>query len=90
MFFYHIGNTVISHVFICYQSYLLLSLLQYHLNYLEISAEEALIELETMYKVYLKDVKKDFKISRMVTLTKKQEKILKAIDKKLLIPRNKL
>lgn len=79
-------NRVISHVFICYLSYLLLSLLEYHISDLEISAEEALIELESMYKVYLKDEKKDFKISRVVTLTKKQEKILKALDKKLLIP----
>jgi hypothetical protein len=37
-----------------------------------------------MYKVYLRDPKKGFKISRVVTLTKKQETILKALNKKLL------
>lgn len=77
-------NRVIAHVFICYLAYLLLSLLQYHLRKIGISAEEALAELETMYKVYMRDVKKDFKISRVVTLTKKQELILKTINPKLL------
>jgi hypothetical protein len=37
-----------------------------------------------MYKVYLRDSKGIFKISRIVTLTKKQELILKAVDKMLL------
>jgi len=37
-----------------------------------------------MYKVYLRDTKKQFRISRVVTLTKKQETILKCIDSKLL------
>jgi transposase len=77
-------NHVIAHVFICYLAYLLLSLLQYQLRKLEISAEEALSEVETMYKVYLRDPKKDFRVSRVVTLSKKQELILKAINRKLL------
>jgi hypothetical protein len=51
---------------------------------ISVSPEEALKELSTMYKVYLRDTKKQFRISRVVTLTKKQETILKCIDSKLL------
>jgi hypothetical protein len=37
-----------------------------------------------MYKVYLRDSKRKLQIARVVTVTKKQEEILKAIDPKLL------
>lgn len=77
-------DRVAAHVFICYLAYLLLSLLQYRLRKTEVSAEEALRELATMYKVYLKDPKKGFRIGRTVTLTKKQEMILRAISPRLL------
>jgi transposase len=77
-------NRVISHVFICYLAYLLLSLLKFRLKKIGISPIEALKEVETMYKVYMRDTKKGFRISRVVTLTKTQENILKAVDKKLL------
>ncbi len=77
-------NRVKAHVFICYLAYLLLSLLQYKLQKHKITAEEALIELDSMYKVYLRDEKKGFKVSRVVTLTKKQTEILKAVDRKIL------
>ena len=73
-------NRVTGHIFICYLSYLLLSLLQYHLRALEMTAQEALLELDTLYKVYLRDKRKNFRLARVVTLTKKQESILKAID----------
>jgi transposase len=79
-------NRVTAHVFICYLAYLLLALLQYRLRPLAITATEALTELETMYKVYLRDAQKGFQISRVVTLTKKQELILRTIDRKLLKP----
>lgn len=79
-------NRVVAHVFICYLAYLLLSLLDHRLRKIEITAEEALRELDSMYKVYLRDTKKDFRVSRIVTLSKKQETILKAIDRKLLKP----
>ena len=36
------------------------------------------------YKVYLKDKKKDFKFHKVVALNKTQEKIIKAVGKKLL------
>lgn len=77
-------NRVTAHVFICYLSYLLLSLLEYHLRKVPMTAEDALDELSSMYKVYLRDAKKNFQLSRVVTLTKKQEVILKRVNKKLL------
>ena len=36
-----------------------------------------------MYKVYLRDTRKGFQLARVVTMTKKQEAILKAVDRKL-------
>jgi transposase len=83
-----LAHRVIAHVFICYLSYLLLSLLKFRLKSLEISPEAALDELNTMYKVYLRDSKNVFKISRVVTLSKKQENILKTIDRRLLAYEN--
>jgi hypothetical protein len=41
-----------------------------------------------MYKVYLRDAKHVFKLSRVVALTKKQETILRTIDRKLLTTEN--
>ena len=77
-------NRVIAHVFICYLAYLLLSILKMKLNKLEMQPLRALKEVETLYKVYLKDKKKDFKFDKVVALSKIQEKILKAVGKKLL------
>jgi transposase len=77
-------NRVVAHIFICYLSYLLLSLLQYRLRRLDITAEKALMELDTMYKVYLTDPKRKYKLSRIVTLSKKQEDILKMVNKHLI------
>jgi len=79
-----LSNRVKAHVFICYLSYLLLSLLKYRLRKIGITPQKALRELETMYKVYLRDSKGIFKISRVVALSKNQELILKTINKKLL------
>ncbi|MEI7732106.1 MAG: hypothetical protein WCO56_21205 [Verrucomicrobiota bacterium] len=83
-----LAQRVIAHVFICYLAYLLLALLKFRLKDLALSPEAALEELSTMYKVYLRDPKNVFKISRVVTLTKKQETILKTIDPKLLTSEN--
>jgi len=77
-------NRVIAHVFICYLSYLLLTLLKIRLEKIGISPVAALRELDTLYKVYLNDSKKGFKLHRVVALNKTQEKILRAVDKKLL------
>lgn len=77
-------NRVVAHVFICYLSYLLLSILNMKMASLKMSSSEALFELEGMYKIYLKDEKKDFEFSRAVTLSKKQKNILNCIDRKIL------
>jgi len=82
-----LAERVDAHVFICYLAYLLLSLLQYRLRNTEFTAESALLELATMYKVYLRDSKHVFKLSRVVALTKRQETILKTIDRALLTAR---
>jgi len=77
-------NRVIAHVFICYLSYLLLSLLNIKLKKINISPVAALRELDTLYKVYMRDTRKGFRVDRVVAFNRQQEKILKAIDKKLL------
>lgn len=79
-----LAERVRAHVFLCYLAYLLLSLLRYHLRNTEFTAERALNELSTMYKVYLRDAQHRFHLSRTVTLTKNQELILKTISKSLL------
>jgi hypothetical protein len=61
---------------------------QYRLRQTEFTAQSALLELGTMYKVYLRDAKHVFKLSRVVALTKKQETILRTIDRKLLTTEN--
>jgi hypothetical protein len=83
-----LADRVRAHVFLCYLAYLLLSLLQYRLRQTEFTAESALLELGTMYKVYLRDAKHLFRLARVVALTKKQETILKTIDRKLLTAQN--
>lgn len=79
-----LAERVHAHVFLCYLAYLLLSLLQYRLRTTEFTAESALQELDTMYKVYLRDSKRVFTLSRVVALTKRQETILRTIDPTLL------
>jgi transposase len=79
-----LAERVQAHVFLCYLAYLLLSLLQYRLRKTEFTAEHALDELATLYKVYLRDVQNRFQLSRLVSLTKNQERILKTIDPTLL------
>jgi transposase len=77
-------NRVIAHVFICYLSYLLLSILKMRLDKINISPMQALKDLDTLYKVYFTDSKKGFEIGKTVSLSKNQEKILQAVSKKLL------
>ena len=79
-------NRVEAHVFICYLACLLLSILKDKVRHLEISSTTALRELDGLYRVYLRDTKSEFKLSKLVALTKLQEKILRAINKRLLQP----
>jgi len=76
-------DRVKAHVFICYLSYLLLSLLKIKMEKLEVSPVEALDELGSLYKVYMRDKEKGFQVEKTIALTKIQEKILKAVDKSL-------
>lgn len=78
-------NRVVSHIFICYLSYLLLSLLKLSLKKINMSPVTALTELGSLYKIYMRDSRKNFQLTKTVALTKIQEKILKSIDKKLLM-----
>jgi transposase len=77
-------NRVEAHVFICYLSCLLLSILKLKVAPLGLSFHAALAEMDGSYRVYLRDPKTSFKINRLVSLTKRQEKILRAVDKRLL------
>lgn len=79
-------DRVVGHIFICYLAYLILSLLQYKLDKaeLDLSATEAMREMESMYKIYMRDKHKGFELDRIVKLSKIQEKILRAVDKSLL------
>jgi len=73
-----------SHVFICYLSYLLITLLEHKLKSKNISAIAALDKLKTAYKVHIKNKKIKEEFTKTVTLTKEQETIMKAVDKKIL------
>jgi transposase len=77
-------NRVEAHVFICYLACLLLSILKEKVKHLEISSLSALNELEGLYRIYLLNPKTGIKLGKLVALTKKQEKILRAINKQLL------
>ena len=81
-----LSKRVKAHVFICYLSYLLLSILKMNLKSkkLGLSPQEAIEELEAMYNVYLSDKKRGLKFSKSVTLSKGQEKIIRAVSPKIL------
>lgn len=77
-------NRVEAHVFICYLACLLLSVLKDKVRHLDISAITALHNLDGLYRVYLREPKSGFKLGKLVALTKQQEKILAAVNKRLL------
>ena len=79
-----LANRVKGHIFICYLAYLLLSVLEYKLKKLGIKAAEAIETMETMYRVYITDPKSQNKFVKTVTLSKKQEDILREINPRLL------
>lgn len=81
-----IDERVKSHIFICYLSYLLITLLEYKLRNTKISAIESLDKLSTAYKVYLRDPKTKNNFEKIVTLTREQEIIMKAVDKRIIKP----
>ena len=77
-------NRVEAHIFICFLSYLLLSLLKLKVNKLEMSFQRALDELDGLYRIYIKDPKSGYRMDRLIALSKIQEKILRVVDKSLL------
>ena len=74
-----------THVFICYLSYLLLSLLEYKIGKrkIDLSDSDALKKLHTIYKVYIKDAKSGNTFEKTVTYTKEHQQILEAINPQL-------
>ena len=79
-----LANRVRGHIFICYLAYLLLSVLEYRLKRSDMSAVDVLETMGSMYKVYLTDPKSKNKFVKTVTLSKKQEAILREINPILL------
>lgn len=77
-------NRVEAHVFICYLACVLLSILKDKVNNLEISATKSLRDLDGLYRIYLRDPKSGYRMGKLVTLTTHQEKILRAVNKRLL------
>ncbi len=73
-----------AHIFICYISYLLISLLETKLKIKKISAINALDKLNTAYKIHLKNKRLKEEFTKIVTLSNEQRTIIKAVDKKIL------
>lgn len=73
-----------AHIFICYLSYLLMSLFETKLQAKKISTATALEKLNTAYKVHIKNERLKEEFTKIVTLTKEQQEIMKAVDKKIL------
>lgn len=78
-----LSNRVIAHVCVCYLAYLILSLMQYKLKPLGMTTARALEELDMAYKIHVDNPKAKTE-SRMVTQTKTQQSILKALAPALL------
>ena len=74
-----LSNHVTGHIKICYLAYAILSLMNYKLKKLDISAVDALESLKYGYKVTLKDSTSNHEWSIHVPLEPKQQKILKAL-----------
>lgn len=77
-------HRVRAHVFICYLAYLLASVMQYKLRPLGVSILEALGEMESVYRVTIRDPLKKAEFTKFSTFTKRQEEIVKAVNPKLL------
>jgi transposase len=83
-----LSERVEAHIFICYIAYLLLSVMDYKLKSRfrtsDMNSLRALNLMESMYRVHMHDPKSKTTIVKTVTLSKQQEEILRAINKKLL------
>jgi transposase len=74
-----LNNHIEGHIKICYMAYAILSLLNFKLKKLKISAVDALDSLKHGYKINLKDDSSGFEWSIHVTLEPKQRKILREL-----------
>ena len=74
-----LSNHVEGHIKICYLAYAILSLMNYKLKKLKISAVEALESLRHGYKVTLKDSTSNHEWSIHVPLEPKQKKVLEKL-----------
>ena len=72
-------NHIEGHLKICYFAYAILSLMNYRLRKLNISAIEALDSLKQGYRVCLNDEESNFEWSLYVPLEPKQKRILKKL-----------
>lgn len=75
-----LNNHIEGHIKICYLAYAILSLMNFKLKKLEISAIDALNSLKHGYKINLKDNSSGFEWSTYVPLEPKQKKILKKLN----------
>ena len=73
-------NHIEGHIKICYLAYAILSLMNFKLKKLNISAIDALSSLKHGYKINLKDNSSGFEWSIHVSLEPKQQKILKTLN----------
>lgn len=69
-----------AHIKICYLAYAILSYIQWKLKDKGISVVNALEKLQPVYKVKMRSEKKGFNWSKVVTLSKEQDSILKALN----------
>lgn len=74
-----LSNHTESHIRICYLAYAIMSLMNYKLRTLKMSAVDALNSLEHGYKVSLKDEKTQFEWELTVPLEPDQQEILKKL-----------
>jgi transposase len=74
---------VIAHIFICYLSYMLLSLLKFKLKDIHMPPIKAIEELKNLFQIYCRDTKNNLTITKSVAPNKTQVEILKQIDPEL-------
>ena len=74
-----LNNHIEGHIKICYLAYAILSLMNFKLKKLKISAVDALSSLKHGYKINLRDNSSNFEWSIYVPLEPKQKKILQEL-----------
>src|SRR3989339_105294 len=75
-----LSNHITGHIKICYLAYAILSLMNYKLKKINVSAIDSLESLKHGYKVKLRDTSSNFEWSIHVPLEPKQKKILETLS----------